>query len=111
MKPLLHQRSYSVDRQSLIDNSVFTHEDKQLCMRIMELEEAKIRSYLQLQAFRKEQLQERLGELQSVIEIQRVHAAKRGESDEAILQESEDRVGEAVKGQSRRVVEITNQIN
>ncbi len=66
---MLHQRSYSIEKHTVIDFSVFSHEEKQKCMKMMDLEEAKIKNYLSLQAIKKAQLKERLSEMQQIIEL------------------------------------------
>jgi hypothetical protein len=58
VKPLLTQRSFSLDRLTEIDlQQSFTPEERNRCTEIMREEEAKIKNYLQLQVNKREDLE------------------------------------------------------
>lgn len=73
---MLTQRSYSVERLTTINVQDFTKEEKEKIIQIMDIQEAKIKTFLQLQANKRQDLDLLTEELAALVELKRKEPIK-----------------------------------
>ena len=90
VRPLLTQRSYSLERLTLVEMSQFSKQERDRCFQLMEIEEAKIRAYLNIQEAKRQEVEQQADILALCLEGIRVQNDARishGLNDEDISQQ------------------------
>ena len=106
-KQMLTQKSFSMGNLAQIDLAKFTRSEKDDCMRILNLEQAKIKTFLQFQANKREDLEQLENNYSLSLEHQRNHI--KGQ----MIREERGTTLKAQKGRPnihKQIADITNRV-